>query len=1147
MNASNQTSSQDWRTATSRVPRICRPSMSLVFGMSAVSILFVAVFLGMMVLTASSPGTAFAQGEGSSDPLTLYDANRNGVIDEEEAVTAVSDYLAGRISRETVLAVLSLYESAQSRPTRSSTTPATTTIPSIATPCGHYDANGDGMIDESEVLSATSDYFADELNGSDVLQVVRCHFSPTEFHEESYSFSVAESAGRNSSVGTVAASSTASYSIISGNGAGRFSIASATGALSVATGLDFEVSGRYELTVKAHGNTESTMYDLATVNVTVSDLDESPEYDLDTYRFAIPLSTQSTSTEQVAVGAIRAEDPDDDVVSYRISSGNTSSAACPESNLFTVDALGVVYVCPSGLPTTARNYSRLIVTASDGGSNTDTTRVSVKYTDLPVVDLKLRYDRFTSGHSLDTLIEYNGTATVALTLSVITRNASGASGSASRNRRSVTSPPPFSVGGVQLKPRDVPGGRAYDFSLPASAGETALSIESAQLPEEASVGESLVSLSTRDTSSLATVVSNDQIPVKVYPDSIEVGDSIDGEWGTIPTDQQMPEPNERRLTLTIPSSPDGANIRIDLTSGGRDSVLILEDSSGRVVEWNDDGGTDLNARIVRGLDDGTYTIVGFTKRGGGAGYFTLSVTESTDPPTDPDGEYTDTDDISISTPTLRPSLSRATVTGASWKNSTCSSEISSSVSQGDAVCVEVTGSGFSSGDTQVAVLYTESDHQLGRTPIATVPLGYVSPTAMRGKWTAQWLSRYSDSSSGPNTYGLSILGDDMFVSTTTVSVRRPSTQQQSIVTDPSSTSTAVSSFEGLLRRLGFATTEIAEIRATLWLIYGEGQGYDTEAEFLWEFAQGATYGEWGVRDDPARFGLGYYAGWMIVGFIPVVDIPADIRDFLALDVTKCSVWDLGCIGGGMVWDTIDLASIIPGVGKIGDVPQAARAAAKFKSTPAGKKGAEVLTDTPGIVKNITDDRYLCWAKTWSPRGFCIQDGLFQKLLSIASEWIDLDSLGKGRMPGVDFYKKELTGHTVVAAKSLELRADTYVNTPTRIYSTITGYARTLARHSSDKLEDDLLKRGIEIPEGVTIKRELKVVIPDNVDVTGPLGRQLKRAVCRIMTASEFTTVAVEIWYGESRNGSGYAKWSGMIEDGQELTESACESYLRTSG
>lgn len=73
-----------------------------------------------------------------------------------------------------------------------------------------------------------------------------------------------------------------------------------------------------------------------------------------------------------------------------------------------------------------------------------------------------------------------------------------------------------------------------------------------------------------------------------------------------------------------------------------------------------------------------------------------------------------------------------------------------------------------------------------------------------------------------------------------------------------------------------------------------------------------------------------------------------------------------------------------------------------------------------------------------------------------------------------------------------------------------------------------------------------MVIPDNVDVTGDQGRQLKRAVCQIMTASEFTTVAVEIWYGESRNGSGYAKWNGMFENGQDLTESACESYLRRS-
>ena len=250
--------------------RLYRPGRAR---MTVLPIALLVVLLGLMTLIASSPDTVMAQSGGTSDPLTLYDANDNGVIDTDEAITAVSDYLAGRIDRDLVLRVLDMYFSANSGASGASATPGT---PSSDTTCGRYDVNSDGKIDGVEVLQATADYFDGDLNGSDVLAVVRCFFNPTEFHEESYSFSIAEDAGRNSSVGTVSASSTASYSIITGNVSGRFSIASTTGAISVATGPDFEVSSRYELTVKAHGSTESTMYDLATVNVNVTDVNEAP-------------------------------------------------------------------------------------------------------------------------------------------------------------------------------------------------------------------------------------------------------------------------------------------------------------------------------------------------------------------------------------------------------------------------------------------------------------------------------------------------------------------------------------------------------------------------------------------------------------------------------------------------------------------------------------------------------------------------------------------------------------------------------------------------------------------------------------------------------------------------------------------------------
>lgn len=238
------------------------------------------------------------------------------------------------------------------------------------------------------------------VSRDEVLAAIRCYLNdPVEFIEPSYSFSVRENATATVPIGTVRSTGTigtASYSITEGNYSGRFAT-TARGGIKVVSPLDHESRPTHALTVRV---TDATgRWDETTVYVNVSNVEEAPEFDLDTYRFAIPLSVRSTSTEPVPVGAIRAEDPDgDDVVSYSISSGNTSSAGCPESSLFTVDGLGVVYVCPASLPTTARDYSRLIVTASDDSSNTDTTRVSVKYTALPIVDNFLR--RRASGRAL---------------------------------------------------------------------------------------------------------------------------------------------------------------------------------------------------------------------------------------------------------------------------------------------------------------------------------------------------------------------------------------------------------------------------------------------------------------------------------------------------------------------------------------------------------------------------------------------------------------------------------------------------------------------------------------------------------------------------------------------------------------------------
>ena len=66
------------------------------------------------VLAAFLASVAIGQpaGDDPADPLALYDANDNGVIDADEVIRAVSDHLAGRIDRDLAQRVWEFYRSA---------------------------------------------------------------------------------------------------------------------------------------------------------------------------------------------------------------------------------------------------------------------------------------------------------------------------------------------------------------------------------------------------------------------------------------------------------------------------------------------------------------------------------------------------------------------------------------------------------------------------------------------------------------------------------------------------------------------------------------------------------------------------------------------------------------------------------------------------------------------------------------------------------------------------------------------------------------------------------------------------------------------------------------------------------------------------
>jgi len=69
-------------------------------------------------------------------------------------------------------------------------------------------------------------------------------------------------------------------------------------------------------------------------------------------------------------------------------------------------------------------------------------------------------------------------------------------------------------------------------------------------------------------------------------------------------------------------------VRIDQTSNAFDAYLILQDSTGRLLAEDDDGGEGVNARLIRTLPAGRYRVVATTYSPGATGPYALSVQPS---------------------------------------------------------------------------------------------------------------------------------------------------------------------------------------------------------------------------------------------------------------------------------------------------------------------------------------------------------------------------------------------------------------------------------------------------------------------------------------------------------------------------------------
>ncbi len=196
---------------------------------------------------------------------------------------------------------------------------------------------------------------------------------PPAFGDAAYAFRVAETSAVGTAVGTVTATTMGAgpvtYALTAGNDAGAFAIDASTGALTVASALDYETTPSYPLTVTASDPAGGTA--TAAVTVTVTNVDEAPGFGAADYAFSVG----EDAAVGAAVGTVSATDPEDGAVSYAITAGN-------EAGAFAIDAAtGALTVAGALDYETADDYN-LTVTASDAAGHTATADVALTVTDV---------------------------------------------------------------------------------------------------------------------------------------------------------------------------------------------------------------------------------------------------------------------------------------------------------------------------------------------------------------------------------------------------------------------------------------------------------------------------------------------------------------------------------------------------------------------------------------------------------------------------------------------------------------------------------------------------------------------------------------------------------------------------------------------
>ncbi|NVO19612.1 MAG: hypothetical protein HXX13_07920, partial [Bacteroidetes bacterium] len=243
-------------------------------------------------------------------------------------------------------------------------------------------------------------------------------------------FQINENSPNGTIVGTVVASDpnagqTLTYSIVSGNTNGAFTIGASTGVITVAnsTAVNYETTPSFPLTVKVQDNGAGPMSNQATVTINLVNVNEAPIIGSQT------LSVPENSAAGTTVGTVVASDPDaGQTLSYSILSGNTGST-------FTIGATtGLLVVAnPSTLNYEVQPPFALVVKVQDNGTGTLSSQgnVTVNLTDVNEAPLIANQtfsiaENSANGTTVGNIVASDPDAGQTLTYSIYSGNSSGA-------------------------------------------------------------------------------------------------------------------------------------------------------------------------------------------------------------------------------------------------------------------------------------------------------------------------------------------------------------------------------------------------------------------------------------------------------------------------------------------------------------------------------------------------------------------------------------------------------------------------------------------------------------------------------------------------------------------------------------------------